>query len=179
MDLNHIKLPVAVITELYKSVLVEPSLTSGMRETIVPAEKPVIISSEAKSAEWKSLGSNEKKILIIVSNPDAVYLPDQTLNFLTGVLGACKLSLADVAIVNKFHYPEAGYKELINYFKSRMILLVGVEPGALGLPINFPFYQLQAFNNNTFLFTPPLEEIEKDKLEKSKLWVSLKRLFNV
>ena len=179
MDLNHIKLPAAVINELYKTALVEPALNTGVREAAISAEKPVITSDEATTPEWKSLGSNEKNILIVVSNSDAVYLPDNDLNFLTGVLGACKLSLADVAVVNRFHYPEAGYKELIAYFKSRVILLLGVEPAAMGLPINFPHYQLQAFQNNTFLFTPPLEEIEKDKLEKSKLWVSLKRLFNV
>ncbi|HRF17782.1 MAG TPA: hypothetical protein PK977_06425 [Chitinophagaceae bacterium] len=179
MDLNHIKLPATVINELYKTVLVEPVQNTGMKEAPAPAEKPVITSAEATTPEWKSLGSNEKNILIVVSNSDAVYLPDNDLNFLTGVLGACKLSLADVAVVNRFHYPEAGYKELIAYFKSRVILLLGVEPAAMGLPINFPHYQLQAFQNNTFLFTPPLEEIEKDKLEKSKLWVSLKRLFNV
>lgn len=179
MDLNHIKLPATVINELYKTVLVESVQNTGMKEAPAPAVKPVITSTEATTPEWKSLGSNEKNILIVVSNSDAVYLPDNDLNFLTGVLGACKLSLADVAVVNRFHYPEAGYKELIAYFKSRVILLLGVEPAAMGLPINFPHYQLQAFQNNTFLFTPPLEEIEKDKLEKSKLWVSLKRLFNV
>lgn len=179
MDLNHIKLPAAVINELYKTALVEPALNTGVKEAAISVEKPVITWNDAIAPEWKSLGSNEKNILIVVSNSDAVYLPDNDLNFLTGVLGACKLSLADVAVVNRFHYPEAGYKELIAYFKSRVILLLGVEPAAMGLPINFPQYQLQAFQNNTFLFTPPLEEIEKDKLEKSKLWISLKRLFNV
>ncbi len=179
MDLNHIKLPAAVINELYKTALVEPALNTGVKEAAISVEKPVITWNDAIAPEWKSLGSNEKNILIVVSNSDAVYLPDNDLNFLTGVLGACKLSLADVAVVNRFHYPEAGYKELIAYFKSRVILLLGVEPAAMGLPINFPHYQLQAFQNNTFLFTPPLEEIEKDKLEKSKLWISLKRLFNV
>ena len=179
MDLNHIKLPAAVINELYKTALVEPALNTGVKEAAISAEKPVMTSTEAITPEWKSLGSNEKNILIVVSNSDAVYLPDNDLNFLTGVLGACKLSLADVAVVNRFHYPEAGYKELIAYFKSRVILLLGVEPAAMGLPINFPHYQLQAFQNNTFLFTPALEAMEKDRLEKSKLWVSLKRLFNV
>lgn len=179
MDLNHIKLPAAVINELYKTALVEPALNIGVKEAAAPVEKPVITRNEAIAPEWKSLGSNEKNILIVVSNSDAVYLPDNDLNFLTGVLGACKLSLADVAVVNRFHYTDASYKELIAYFNSRVILLLGVEPAAMGLPINFPHYQLQAFQNNTFLFTPSLGEIEKDKLEKSKLWVSLKRLFNV
>lgn len=179
MDLNHIKLPAAVINELYKTALVEPALNTGVKEAAISVEKPVITWNDAIAPEWKSLGSNEKNILIVVSNSDAVYLPDNDLNFLTGVLGACKLSLADVAVVNRFHYPEAGYKELIAYFKSRVILLLGVEPAAMGLPINFPHYQLQAFNITTFLFTPSLEAMEKDRLEKSKLWVSLKRLFNV
>lgn len=178
MDLNHIKLPVTVIKELYGSVLVEP------------VEKPVITQNSkkaeasektnpGKAPEWKFLGTNNKKILIVVNNPDAVFMSDNDLNFLTGVLGACQLTLADVAIVNRHPYPDAGFKELSVFFKSRIVLLFGTEPAAFGLPINFPPYQLQAFADNTFLFAPSLEEIEKDRLEKSKLWVSLKRLFNV
>lgn len=179
MDLNHIKLPVALINDLYKTVLVEPVLNTGVKEVTAPVEKPVITGNQAKAPEWKSLGSNEKNILIIVSYADAVYLPDNDLNFLTVVLNACKLSLADVAVLNRFHYPDASYKELIAYFKSRVVLLFGIEPAAIDLPINFPHYQIQSFNKATFLFTPALEAMEKDKLEKSKLWVSLKRLFNV
>jgi hypothetical protein len=47
------------------------------------------------------------------------------------------------------------------------------------LPLNFPHYQIQPFANCSFLYTPSLSEVETDKVQKSKLWVALRRLFNI
>ncbi len=102
-----------------------------------------------------------------------------SLTFLTGILSACKLNLADVAIVNSTNYPDADYKELTKFFASKIVLLFDIEPSAFGLPMSFPHYQIQAFANNSFLYAPSLKDLENDKIEKSKLWVSLKRLFNL
>ena len=101
------------------------------------------------------------------------------MNFLTGILSACKFGLDDVSVVNLNDHQGTSYKELISYFKSKVVLLFDIEPASFGLPINFPYYQLQAFAGNTFLYAPSLKELEKDKIEKSKLWVCLKRLFNL
>jgi hypothetical protein len=125
------------------------------------------------------LGENRKNILIVVNHNNVVYLPDDELNFLTGILGACKLSIGDVAIVNLNNHSGASYKELINYFKSKNIFLFGVEPATFGLPMSFPHFQLQSFGNNSFLFSPVLKDLENDKLLKSKLWVCLKRVFGI
>ncbi|MBK9568854.1 MAG: hypothetical protein IPO53_02260 [Chitinophagaceae bacterium] len=54
-----------------------------------------------------------------------------------------------------------------------------MEPAAFGLPMHFPHYQIQAFAGNSFLYAPSLKELENDRVEKSKLWVCLKRLFNL
>ena len=115
---------------------------------------------------------------MVVNTSEAVHLSDIELQFLTNMLTACKLSLADVAIVNINQQP-ASYKELISMHKSKIALLFDIEPAAFGLPMSFPFYQIQPFANCSFLYTPSLHEIEKDKIEKSKLWVSLRRLFNI
>lgn len=171
MDLNNIKLPVFVIADLYHSYLVEENVE-------MPEDKEHIIKME-KNLKWKSLGSNDKNILIIVNSDEAVYLPDNELTFLTGVLTACKLSLADVAIVNTYHYQDVNYKELTNFFASKIVLLFDIEPTAFGLPMRFPNYQIQAFCGNSFLYAPSLKQLENDRVEKSKLWVCLKRLFNI
>ncbi len=171
MDINTIKLPVSVIADIYHSYLIEGN--EQMQEDLAP------IIKQEKNAKWKSLGSNDKNILIIVNSSEAVHLPDNELTFLTGVLTACKLSIADVAIVNRHHYPDAGYKELTSFFASKIVLLFEIEPAAFGLPMNFPNYQIQAFAGNSFLYAPSLKQLENDKIEKSKLWVSLKRLFNI
>ena len=173
-DINHIKLPALVAAELYHSSLIDADdkpvdlLTDDQAE-VKPAGLPV----------WKWLGENKKNILVIVSYPDAVHLPDNDLALLTGILGACKLSLADVAVFNHHNCPETSHKELLVFFKSKIVLLFAVEPASFGLPMSFPHFQIQPFAGNSFLFSPSLKELENDKILKSKLWVCLKRLFNL
>ncbi len=180
MDLNHIELPAAAVAELYHSSLVgsvdDIAGQTNNSMTIVEESSPVV--EQKTTAPWRSLGDNKKHILIAVKTGEAVHLPDNDLQFLTGILGACKLTLADVAIIN-INEQAATYKELTVFFKSRIVLLFDIEPASFGLPMSFPQYQIQAFANNSFLYSPALKQLENDKVEKSKLWVCLKRLFNL
>jgi hypothetical protein len=177
MDLNNIELPSSVIVELYHSSLIGENEIVAEKKITKEITPPISVLKN--TATWKSLGDNRKNILIMVNNSDAVHIPDNELSFLTGVLGACKLNMGDVAIVNRNNHLEASYKELTSFFKSKIVFLFDIEPAAFGLPMNFPHYQIQAFAGNSFLFSPSLKELENDKVEKSKLWVSLKRLFNL
>ncbi len=169
MDLNNIKLSPALVADLYQSSLIEMN------------EQP-IVSYDRKNDEQtklKWLGENKKNVLLIVNYEDAVYMPDDDLNFLIGILGACKLGIADVAIVNLSNHPDFTYKELLAQFKSKTIFLFGAEPADLGLPLSFPNFQIQAFANSSFLSSPSLKQLEADKVLKSKLWVCLKNIFNL
>lgn len=165
MELNTIQLPASLITDLYKNVLID----SG--------DLPPVAKKTETSSQWKFLGENKKNLLIVVNYPDAVHIPDKQLQFLTNLLTAIKLNLADVAIFNIHGQQNAG--EALAYFKSKTVFLFGVEPIAFGLPVNFPHFQVQPFNGVTYLFSPALYEIEDDKLLKSKLWVCLKKIFNL
>lgn len=173
MDINQIHLPAAVIAELYPSLLVEPGETPAPKSSA--SETPRI---EEKTT-WKWLGENKKNILVAVQYEDAVHIPDTDLAFLTSMLTACKLSLADVAIVNLKQQPDNGYKLVTEQFQSRVALLFDIEPASFGLPMNFPHFQIQPFANCSFLYAPALKELESDKVQKSKLWVALRRLFNI
>lgn len=181
MDLNHVELSPSMLASLYKSSLIESEIIPGTKKAgqindiAEKSAKPI----PAETASWKWLGNNLKHIIIVVNNREVVYLPDNELTFLTGILTACKLTIADVAIINLNNYPQVSYKELTSFFKSRIVLLFDIEPTSFGLPIDFPKYQLQSFAGNTFLYSSSLNDLENDKLEKSKLWVSLKRLFNL
>lgn len=178
MALNNIELSPPLLADLYGDSLVATGVPASVEDRhtvqITTAGTP-----EEESKHFKFLGNNQCQILILVSNPDKVFMPDDELTFLTGILGACKLSLADVAIVNMHHYSGNSYQEITHFLKSRITLLFGIEPASFGLPVSFPFYQLQAFAGNTFLYAPPLKQLENDKVEKSKLWVCLKRLLNL
>jgi hypothetical protein len=175
MDINHISLTPAIIAGFYPSSLVNPEETqaTGSGE----AATPTSINESEKT--WKWLGENKKKILVVVKYQDAVHIPDQELQFLTTMLTACQLSLADVAIINLLNQPHQHYKEILEQFQSRVALLFDTDPASFGLPMNFPHFQIQPFSNCSFLYAPALEVLEKDKVQKSKLWVALRRLFNI
>jgi len=174
MDLNNIKLPPSVVTELYYSSLID---SAGILDNQAVANKSEKIPDYFPI--WKSLGENKKNILLVVNYSDEVFLPDNDLVFLTGILGACKLNMADVAVLNLNNHPDVSCKEVVDYFKSKIVLLFAVEPASFGLPMSFPHFQIQPFAGSSFLFSPSLRELENDKVLKSKLWVCLKRLFNL
>lgn len=177
MDLNHIELPLASVTELYANTLIGPAGNDAPEKEVATSVKPG--EKHGNTEALKSLGNNRKHILIAVNTTQAVFITDDELSFLTEILGACKLSLGDVALVNMQQHPDVSYKQLLTQFHSRIVLLFDIEPASLGLPVSFPHYQLQAFSGNTFLYAPSLKQLENDRVEKSKLWVCLKRLFNL
>jgi len=184
MALNDIRLNSTLLAEIYKDSLVEIDDQSyGKRahpsksQTQMPED---ISTTNTSSIAWKHLGEFKKRILLVVRYPEVAYLPDEPLNFLTSILNACKLSLADVAIVNIANLPSVQYNQLREKYKSAVIVvLFGPTPSELEMPVDFPEFQIQPFNNCTFLYTPVLEKVEADKVLKSKLWVCLRRIFDL
>lgn len=175
-----------MISDLYTNTLVETH-TSGVPITpetprTAMATPAVAARSETKEAPAPRgvnfLGRNEKGILILVAKDEAVYLPDAELNFLTTILSACQLSLADVAIVN-WKTAQTDLEPLQQQLGTRFVLLFDVSPLEAGLPINFPHFQIQQFNSRTYLSSPPLSDVEKEVTIKRQLWPSLKKMFSI
>ena len=161
MSINNIQLKPNLLADLYKNCLID----TNSKQAADPKPVPY-------------LGNNQKHILVGVSHTNVRFLPDEELNFLTNILSACKLSLADIGIINLFSANEADWQNLIQS-EARTVLLFGLEPAAIALPINFPAFQIQQFNKCTYLHAPPLSEIESKKDLKAKLWNSLKALFDI
>lgn len=175
MSLNDIRLNPHLLSNLYASVLVETNASDV--PSLPPIDLPIPeMTPAAKDVHY--LGKNERGILILVSNQDAVYLPDEELAFLTTILSACQLSLADVAIIN---WKTANYNldEVQQRLGIRHILLFDVAPLDAGLPINFPHFQIQQFNHRTYLSSPSLSDVEKEVAVKRQLWPSLKKMFSI
>ncbi len=164
MSLNNIQLPASVLQSLYNKSLYD-----------LNTDKSEVISDEAANIVF--LGNNAKKIIILVNSTAAIYLPDEELNFLLGILTACKLSMADVALINMAKNPAIQYKDISNQLKAEKIILFGIEPEAIGLPLQFPPYQIQKFNNQVYLSSASLTGLQADKEEKLKLWNCLKKIF--
>jgi hypothetical protein len=168
MSLDNIQLPASVIQDLYKKSLV---LSDNKKE-----KKAQMASA---TVSFNVLGDNLKKILILVSDSEALYLPDEQLNFLMGILTACKLTMQDVAILNIEKNKDIVYTNLTKILKSEKIILFGVETSRISLPLQFSTYQIQSYKNQIYLSASLLTVLQNDKAEKMKLWLCLKQLFSI
>ena len=166
MSLDNIQLPGTIIQSLYGKCLYDLEL-----------DKSVL--SDIQSSNIGFLGNNQKKIAILVKSETAIYLPDDELNFLLGILTACKLSMADIALVNLFKNPDLIYSGLTEKLKAEKIFLFGLTADTIALPLQFPHYQVQQFNNQIYLSSVSLNEMQSAKEEKMKLWNCLKKIFAI
>jgi hypothetical protein len=174
MSFENVTLPDFLLADLFKNIF------------IINETDPETLSLQGNFHEnspvVKFLGNNEKNITILLRHAAEVFLPDRHLDFLTKILVACQLNIADVAIVNE------GSKFLeINTLKAhlnpRQIILFGIDPAEIKLPLHFPHFKVQHYAGSTYLSVPSLDQLNIDtdeaKLLKTKLWVCLKSLFEV
>jgi hypothetical protein len=185
MSLNHIQLTDIIVTEWYKDALLPlakgpaPASPSAAVAPLPPQTAP---ASTADPAPYKILGNNRRHITLLVHSPGSGFMPDNQLTFLTKILEACRMTLADVAIVNNATAP-VTITALRQQLQPKIVLLFGVEPTTIRLPINFPTFKQLSYDDCTYLSSPGLDQLVPDtgdsKLLKSKLWVCLKTLFDV
>lgn len=162
MSLDNIQLSPFLVQQLYKKTLFE---IDGIKKEPVAQPVPAI----------SYLGKNDKNILVLVNEPGAAFLTDADLNLLIGILTACKLSLADIALVNFHKNIEIGYEQLIKEFSPGTIFLFGIEPKDLQFPLHFPNFQLQQYNDQTYISAPSLRSLSENKEQKKELWACLQR----
>lgn len=171
MSFKNLQLPDLLIAGLYKDVLVETN-------DAMPVEKKM----ETRTAQKWFLGENKKHVVIAVKDDEAVYLCDEWLQFLSSILIACKLNLGDVAIVN-YAKNNFSYAELSEKLTPEFLLMLDVTAKEIQLPFTVPHYQIQKYNQCSFLLAPSLQTMQGNtqeaKLEKSKLWLSLKKMFGI
>jgi DNA polymerase III psi subunit len=165
MSLDNIQLTPLLIEKLYSKSLVD------LNTTMATAPKRA-------NEGFNFLGNNEKNILIVINEPETVYLQDNDLNLLIGILTACKLSLADIALLNFDKNKHADYSSLNNTLHPSTIILFGTEPVLLDFPLNFPHFQLQPYNGQHYLAAPALKNIGADVGLKKQLWLALQKHFN-
>jgi hypothetical protein len=165
VNFDDSQLPPITIEQIYRNLLVEL--------------EPLHSQEKESGSDVPFLGNNQQHILLIVNEPGSKYLPDSNYKFLTGILGACKLNLNDIAIVNLHNLANRNYSGLLTKLQPKVVMLFGASPAEIELPVNFPQFQVQPYNNALFLSVPDLRTIESDKLIKSKLWLCLKQIFSL
>lgn len=138
------------------------------QEKIIPAATPV---SEGR------LGNFEKKVAVLVDEKQFPVIAEDDLAFLTKILDACHLGIKDVMILNI-----AGMDNIPGTMATLLpakALLLGVEQEDLQLPLRFPHFQVQPFDQCVYLSAPPLKELAGSRELKAAFWNSLKRMFQL
>jgi hypothetical protein len=172
MSLKNLQLPPSLLSDLYSNYLVENERTSKTKSS----------SEETQPKKILFLGGNAGNITIVVSDSSQRFMSDADLEWLQKMLLACKLSLGDVAIINTQtnSLPIGIIKDQL---EPRKLLMLGPVPSDLQLPLHFPPFKIQEHDNCIYLAAPSPKELNQEtqegKILRTKLWVSLKKLFEV
>lgn len=183
VELSAPKPPSQVATQPVETIPVTEKTIAAIPVIEKPApEKPKVNNPVIEPGKAWFLGNNGKQITVMVKEDAVPYINDKHLQFLSNVLSACKLNIGDIALVNYKNFP-LGYDELKTRSNPKIILAFDISPKELKLPFTIPAYQVQDYAQCRFLFAPSLSLMEGDhagaKAEKTKLWNSLKILFQL
>ena len=191
-------LPAAVLVALYKDSLVLPEkeikspedpekVMHTLAGEAVIATTPVNEKTNeqkpvAPAAPLKYLGDHLKQIMIIVKDENAVHLNETDLGLLSSILNACKLTLADVALVNLAKQP-FSLQDLLATLPSVLVISFEVTSAQLKIKLPTTLYKQIILGEIHLLFSNSLASMQGPeqhaKMEKSKLWTALKQLFKL
>jgi hypothetical protein len=191
-------LPAAVLVSLYKDSLVLPEKEIKSPEDAETAMHTIIGQAAIASAPinekvneqkpvlpatpLKYLGDHLKKIMIIVKDENAVHLNETDLGLLSSILNACKLTLADIALVNLANQP-FSLQDLLETLPSVLVISFEVNSAQLKIKLPGTLYKQIILGETHLLFSNSLSSMQgpeqNAKIEKSKLWTALKVLFQL
>jgi DNA polymerase III psi subunit len=146
-------------------------LTEVFKETFL-----VDLSSSANNNNEKDLTATQFNVAVFHHHTQNE-LPSNENVLLQGILNACKLKPEEIGVFSRSVFNQNNLNEILEKHQPKKIILFGVDPAAIGLPIHFPVFQIQAYQNIQYLHAPALSELEIDKQLKIQLWQKLKQLF--
>lgn len=153
-----------------------PAFVAVEKEKIV--SESVVVPAITARINW--LGGFAKKVLVILSDENSVHVSEAELELLVKMLAAVDLSMADIGLVN-IAKQQISLEQLNSELPASTSLLFGVEPSSIGLPMRFPFFQVQKWNNGIYLYSPSLTQmntVSEDQNDlKRNLWKALKEIF--
>jgi hypothetical protein len=195
-DLKTI-LPAAALVSLFKDTLVLPEKeiksaeneaqvlhTNIGKEAIATTSANEVVNEQKTipALPIKYLGDHLKKIVVLVNDPNAVHLNETDLGLLSSILNACKLTLADIALVNIASQPLSMH-EMLTTLPSQLVLVFDLSATQLKIKLPATLYKPIVLGETHILFSSSLQSMQgadqTAKLEKSKLWNALKLLFKL
>ena len=130
----------------------------------------------------KYLGEHLKQVTSIVKDELAVYLNENDLTLLSSILSACKLTLADIALINVAQQ-KLSLHEILNVLPSKLVMIFDVSSTTLKIKLPTTLYKSIQLGDTYLLFSNSLSLMQggdqSAKLEKGKLWAILKSLFQL
>jgi hypothetical protein len=193
-------MPAALLAELFSSGIVVipeefetsapkpekplPMVNAGQEAQTVSQEERLVEKHQvqevpvADNLSW--LGSFGKRVLVVVKDPTALHINEADFDLLGKIMGSVKLSMADVAVVNAATH-KLEYYALNEKLPASVAFYFGIQPVEIGAPIKCPQFQVQPWNNTTFVYAPPLGELNGATPQatalKKELWTALKKIF--
>ncbi len=163
MSLNNIKLDFTLAAAWYVDALIADETE---QQALAAPPEPLPL-----------LGNFERKILILVRDPDHAFLGDEDLSFLTGILSACKMSLADVGILNLHTLPNLTADRIQSAIAPSAWWLFGIDSPSIGLPAMSDTARTYSHQNNPLFWAPDLRQLANNPLAKRTLWGLLKKQY--
>jgi hypothetical protein len=134
------------------------------------------------SSPIKYLGDHHKKILVVVNDPESVYLNETDFILLTSILNACRLTIADIALINVGNQ-KASLHEMLTKLPSLLVIAFDLDAKALKIKLPSTFYKITTLGETNLLFSAALSTMQGSsadaKEEKGKLWTVLKQIFQL
>ncbi|WP_158797128.1 hypothetical protein [Pedobacter sp. L105] len=143
-----------------------------------PDVTPAVSLPEVKAAVprvFKSLGKNEKNILILVNDANNDVSTEKGRELLRNIVKALQLTANDFALLNYITYENATFSELTSFFSSKLSLVFGVAPVQLGLG-EHAHHVVHLVGTTQLIFSGNLDTLADDLQGKKTLWGSLKQL---
>ena len=175
----------SVLVDLYKDSLVVvediPLENKATIEQTIETKK-----EEIKEVKWegpiKSLGEHNKKITVIVNDPNSVHLNEMDFILLTSILNACRLTIADIALINIGKQP-VGLHQILQEYPSTLLISFAVDATQLKVKLPSTLYKVTQLGETHILFSNALSTMQgtgvEAKQEKAKLWTVLKKIFEL
>lgn len=164
MSINEIKLAPSQLPDWYGHQLVS---TESTENTATQKTRPTL------------LGDYNKRILIVVNAPNHAFLADEELALLTGILTACKLSMADIGILNLSPDLEWSAADLADTLKPSAWWLFGTEQRILGSGATTQVGLTTSLQGAPVFVAPSLNQLAERPEAKRSLWSALKTHYGV
>ncbi|NCD68768.1 hypothetical protein [Mucilaginibacter agri] len=140
-----------------------------------PKAEPVQSVTETPKLNFKYLGSNKKKFLILVNYADAQYMAEAHLKALESTLGRKTLSIDDVAIVNIAAYANYQHQDYLTFFVPEKLLILGASAVPAGLA-SVKLNAIEQLENRLQLYTHNFDEMLADREKAKAFWEQMKNL---